>query len=332
MIETNIFKLLKSCDFIENNEYFEAYIELINNSYTGSRYSEVHHIFCKCFSKYLNMPIIETADNLVTLQFKDHCKAHWLLYKCTKGKAKLAMANAFISMIAFKATNNILAYGLTESDYEEIQKQAELIRLDSDLNYWKPAEILFLLENYENKGQRFCAKTLNRTLKAVASKASDLGLTMDKWWTEEDDLFLKNNYLLLGPKECAKQLNRTYGSTVSEAARLGITSKNNYSAEDLKFLKANYAIYGQNYCAQHLNRTPAAIKRKARELSLSCKQGVPIYCPELNITFSSIKEASEQLKISDGNICSVLKGRLEATNGYHFIKVPRGEYYEKRTY
>lgn len=76
MIETNIFKLLKSCDFIETNDYFEAYLELINNSYIGSRYSEIHHIFCKCFSKYLNIPVIETTDNLVTLQFRDHCKAH----------------------------------------------------------------------------------------------------------------------------------------------------------------------------------------------------------------------------------------------------------------
>lgn len=155
---------------------------------------------------------------------------------------------------------------------------------------------------------------------------------MNKWWTEEDDLFLKNNYLLLGPKECARQLDRTYGSVVSEAAHLNITSKNNYSAEEVEFLKAHYAIYGQNYCAKYLNRTPAAIKRKARELGLSCKQGVPVYCPELDLTFSSIKEASEQLKISDGNICSVLKGRLESTNGYHFIKISRGDYYEERTH
>ena len=119
---------------------------------------------------------------------------------------------------------------------------------------------------------------------------------------------------------------------MSEAARLSLTSVNNYSNEDIDFLKANYAIYGQNYCAECLNRTPAAIKRKARELGLSCKQGTPIYCPEVDMTFDSIKAASEYLHISDGNICSVLQGRLKSTKGYHFIRVSREDYYEKRTY
>ena len=40
MIETDILKLLKSCDFIENNEYFEAYIELVNNLHVYDRHMQ----------------------------------------------------------------------------------------------------------------------------------------------------------------------------------------------------------------------------------------------------------------------------------------------------
>lgn len=331
MTKVDIFNKLTSCDFIVKNKYFSEYCDLTATSYFGSNYKEAHHIFCRSFSKFLNEKIIDDKNNLVLLEFKDHCKAHWLLYKCTTGSMNVAMANAFLSMIAFKYSNTLLDLGLTEQEYLDLQAKADLVKDDPNLNYWKTAELEFLIENYPIKGQRFCADSLNKSLSAISSKANQLGLNMNKWWTDEEDLFLKNNYVALGPKECAKQLNRTYGSTVSEAARLNLTSVNNYSNEDINFLKTNYAVYGQNYCAEYLNRTPAAIKRKARELGLSCKQGSPIYCPEIDKTFSSIKAASEYLHISDGNICSVLQGRLESTNGYHFIRISREDFYEKRT-
>ena len=332
MTKEEVFNKLSTCDFIIKNKYFYDYLKLVGVDYLGTNYKETHHIFCKSFSKFINEKVIDEKSNLVILEFKDHCKAHWLLYKCTTGSMNVAMANAFLSMIAFKHSNTLLDLGLTEQDYLELQIKVDVIRSDSTLNYWKPAEINFLIENYPDKGQRFCAEKLNKSLTAISAKASQLELSVSKWWTEEEDLFLKNNYLILGPKECAKQLNRTYGSTVSEAGRLNLTAVNNYSEEDVEFLKTNYPVNGQNYCAEHLNRTPAAIKRKARELGLSCKQGVPIYCPEVDMTFRSIKAASEYLHISDGNICSVLHGRLKSTKGYHFIRVSREDYYEKGTY
>lgn len=178
----NSIKKLISLPFIVNNSYLEQYIELVSTSNTTPGYQELHHIICKSFSKALNEPVDNSPDNLVSLLFKDHCKAHWLLYKCTTGDMQIAMANAFISMVALKklSKDTLLAIGLTIQDYDELQLKIEHLKQDSNLHYWKAEEDEFLIENYAANGQRYCAEKLNRTLKAVSSRASDLGLIMNK--------------------------------------------------------------------------------------------------------------------------------------------------------
>ena len=52
-----------------------------------------------------------------------------------------------------------------------------------------------------------------------------------------------------------------------------------------------------------------------RSAAARCK---PVYCYELKKTFSSIKEAAEELNISGGNISSCCAGRRLSVNGYHF--------------
>lgn len=333
-MKESIIKKLKSLSFILNNKYLIQYINLVSTKNNQPGYQELHHIICKSFSKALNESVDNSADNLVSLLFKDHCKAHWLLYKCTTGDVKAAMANAFVSMIAFKnlSKDTLLTFGLTENEYNELQLKIEKLRQDKALNYWKAEDDEFLIKNYANNGQRYCAEHLGRSLKAVSTRASDLGLIMNKWWTDELDNFLRINYHKLGPKECSKQLNRTYGSVVSEARRLGLTKQNLYNQEDIEFLKENYVKYGEDYCAEKLKRTTAAIRRYAHTLGLRrLPQGTPIYCPELNRTFSSIKDASLALNISDGNICAVVNGKAEKTNGLHFYKIDKEQYYEERT-
>lgn len=93
------------------------------------------------------------------------------------------MANAFISMIAFKNLSKeaLLSFGLSDNEYLELQEKVEIIKQDKNLNYWKAEDDLFLINNYAANGQRYCAIHLGRSLKAVSSRASDLGLTMDKW-------------------------------------------------------------------------------------------------------------------------------------------------------
>lgn len=45
---------------------------------------------------------------------------------------------------------------------------------------------------------------------------------------------------------------------------------------------------------------------------------MPVFCIELNKTFSSIKEAAKELNLKSANICHCCKGRLHKTGGYHF--------------
>lgn len=56
-------------------------------------------------------------------------------------------------------------------------------------------------------------------------------------------------------------------------------------------------------------------EHKKKIAAARCK---PVYCYELKKTFSSIKEAAEELNISAGNISSCCAGRRLSVGGYHF--------------
>lgn len=138
----------------------------------------------------------------------------------------------------------------------------------------------------------------------------------------------------MGRQECAKYLQRTESSIVTKASALGLTEDRSYTDADKQFIIEHYPKEGSQFCADVLNRTPEAIQRYAKTLGVRRPpQGIVIYCPELDQYFDSIKDASVKLGLSDGNICSVLKGRLKDTKGYTFIKVSKEEYYnEKESY
>lgn len=50
----------------------------------------------------------------------------------------------------------------------------------------------------------------------------------------------------------------------------------------------------------------------------------------LFIYYIKISDAAKQLNLSDGNICSVLKGRIKSTNGYHFEYISKEVYYKEK--
>lgn len=45
------------------------------------------------------------------------------------------MANAFISMIGFKSNKNLLEFGLSEADYNELQNKILSIKNSANTNY-----------------------------------------------------------------------------------------------------------------------------------------------------------------------------------------------------
>lgn len=154
---------------------------------------------------------------------------------------------------------------------------------------------------------------------------------MNKWWTQEELDFLVSSYEKLGRQECAKYLQRTEGSIATKAKALGLTENHNYTDTDKQFIIEHYPKEGGQFCADALNRTLEAIRRCAKALGIRRPpQGVVIYCPELDREFKSIKEASIQLQMSDGNICGILHKRLKSCRGLTFYRGTREEYLNEK--
>lgn len=319
--------------FIVKNSYLDEYLVLTSQSTKLPGYAEEHHIICKSFYRYLNLPIDDSKNNLVRLLFKDHCKAHWLLYKCTIGKMHEAMANAFISMIGFKSNKNLLEFGLSEADYNELQSKILSIKNSADTNYWTSEEVAFLKANYSAKGQRYCAEKLNKKIAAISEKASKLGLKIARYFSTTELEFLKANYKKLGAAGCAKYLGRSEKCVKTKASRLGLCEDQSYSQEEKDFLKANYKTKGPSWCAKQLNRPVANIKAYAAHILhiKTLPQGNPIYCPQLNQIFDSIADASVKLHMSDGVICQVVNKKVKSIHGLTFEKIDKEKYYEKKS-
>lgn len=92
---------------------------------------------------------------------------------------------------------------------------------------WSTEDLEFFITNYPLKGVEYCAKVLNRSNKAVAVKASKLGLKMinpnSQSWSEKEIALLIANYSSLGPKECIKLLHgRTYKAITAKAGFLNL--------------------------------------------------------------------------------------------------------------
>ena len=86
-------KLLETCQF-ESNEYFEAYLDLINRNLdrVSEKYkTQKHHIFPVSLSKIIGSQIDNSKSNLVNLLYKDHILAHYYLSLCTRGEFKYKM-------------------------------------------------------------------------------------------------------------------------------------------------------------------------------------------------------------------------------------------------
>lgn len=230
--------------FIIKNKYFDEYVKLVAENTTDCGYTEIHHIICKCFFKYLNLPIDNSKTNLVRLLFKDHCRAHWLLYKCTTGVMKEAMANAFISMLGFKNFSDRLDIGLSESDYQDLQNKVNELKAELDNNFWSTDDLTFLVQNYSEYGQRYCADHLHRSIKSIASKASELELQIARYFSEDELTFLRTNFCKLGAAECAARLGRSVACIKTKASRLGLTTSTNYTEAEKAFLIANYEKFG----------------------------------------------------------------------------------------
>ena len=97
-------KMLQTGCFVKN-QYLDLYISLINKNLMTKKIvfvTQRHHIIPKCVSKFLNVEIDNTEQNLINLLYKDHILAHYYLCLCVdQRQAKLAYSlnNAFLHLI-----------------------------------------------------------------------------------------------------------------------------------------------------------------------------------------------------------------------------------------
>ena len=217
-----------------DNEYLTEYINLITTYTLAAGYSEQHHIIpvayyfkkygckskCEAKRKYADK---DPQNGLVQLLYKDHIKAHWLLYNCTTGYLKQANAKAYKKMLNEKYTYKF-EHRLTDEEYAELQYQMDQIVQSEDTAYWSAKDIKWLVENFRNYSYAECGKHLNKTAHAVQHKIYMLGLTKYKMWTEDEVEWLKTNILIYSAKECGEYLNRPVCNIQSKLTKLGLTN------------------------------------------------------------------------------------------------------------
>lgn len=217
-----------------DNEYLTEYINLITTYTLATGYSEQHHIIpvayyfkkygckskCEAKRKYADK---DPQNGLVQLLYKDHIKAHWLLYNCTTGYLKQANAKAYKRMLNEKYTYKF-EHRLTDEEYAELQYQMDQIVQSEDTAYWSAKDTKWLVENFRNYSYAECGKHLNKTAHAVQHKIYVLGLTKYKMWTEDEVEWLKANILIYSAKECGKYLNRPVCNVQSKLKKLGLTN------------------------------------------------------------------------------------------------------------
>lgn len=157
--------------------------------------------------------------------------------------------------------------------------------------WWTEKEISILKEKYPEQGPDI--PELDRTRKAIYSKAKDLGLSAPSEWTKEELSILKEKY----PKKGSDipELDRTRGAIRKQAERLDLSYR--WTEEEISILKEKYPKHGSDI--PELNRSKTAIHSKASELGLSYDRGNHI------ILSNTLREYLDGLLLGDG--CIVFK-------------------------
>lgn len=269
-------KLLKTGYFIDN-KYLNDYIKLMttSNEWKDSEYTEVHHILQKQYFKIINQPVDNSLDNKIRLLYKDHCKAHYLLYFCTLGKLKSANAKAVNKMFKVITKTNIISktfrnsvIELSEADYAKIQEYADKIYNDENSEFYTKEELGILKNNYSSIPFKELRKLLpNRSAESIRSKASkELHLVAFSAWSEEEIIILKQYYSIEGKAIMNRLPKRTWKTITTQANVLGLHTKNYWSDDDIKVLIEFYPKEKGKIINRFKNRTIDNIYSKVKEL------------------------------------------------------------------
>lgn len=211
-------KLLDT-DYFVSNHYLEKYLDLVSKPSANALYTEQHHILPRAYSRLIGKKSPDDSkSNLVKLSFVDHCRAHYYLYHCTKGKLKKSMAIAYVTMVGDWSK---LKEELSAEEYLVLEQQRKQIIKDSSY-YWTEDEIAYVKTNYRKLTKQEIAINLNRTFKSVEQQINRLRLS-DRLWTAQQEEYLKANWSLKTATQIAVELGKTRSAVNHKVARLGLT-------------------------------------------------------------------------------------------------------------
>lgn len=275
MIIKNVLKqkLLNTGLFL-NNEYLDEYINLVLSNNITVGYTEKHHILQRNYFKKSGLPVDNSPDNLITLSYCDHCKAHWLLYFCTTGylkKANEASIRYIVEMYKVLTGKDRNKFEFNDSDFQLLQSYMTSIVNDENSRYWTEAEVDYLKKNYCGYGTGpKCAKYLNKPINLVNEKARLLGLSKNcPDWTEAEIEILYKYYPIEGDKVYLRIPLHSKDACRGKAKQLKIRTKNHYwTPDEISILKLNFPLVGPTGCSKLLNRNKTECKHKADRLGL----------------------------------------------------------------
>lgn len=267
-------KLLRTDLFVDNS-YLDQYIQLVYDYKTDAAYTEIHHILQRNYYKYTNQQLDNSKSNTVRLAYKDHCKAHWLLYFCTTGYLKQANEASimYIGRMYKKLTGKTKhKFDFRQKDFELLQKYMDDVIQDENSRYWPAEDVQFLQNNYGSYGSGpYCAEKLGKPLRAINEKAKCLGLTNNTpKWTEDEIAIIIKYYPVEGDQVYLRIPAHSKAACRAKAKELSIKTINHYwTDKETQILKINYPLVGPVGCSKLLPwRTPNKCAHKADRLGL----------------------------------------------------------------
>ena len=327
MIIKNVLKqkLLNTGLFLDN-EYLDEYINLVLSNNITIGYTEKHHILQRNYFKKSGLPLDNSPDNLITLSYCDHCKAHWLLYFCTTGylkKANEASIRYIVEMYKVLTGKDRNKFEFNDSDFQLLQNYMTSIVNDENSRYWTEAEVDYLKKNYCGYGTGpKCAKYLNKPINLVNEKARLLGLSNNcPDWTEAEIETLYKYYPIEGDKVYLRIPLHSKDACRGKAKQLKIRTKNHYWIDkETQILKINYPLAGPVGCSKLLpGRTPNKCAHKAARLGLAYENNPQKVWTESKLAILLQNKSSKisELKKLLGFKYSTIKKKLIELNLYN---------------
>ncbi|MCL5282850.1 MAG: hypothetical protein M1376_23445 [Planctomycetes bacterium] len=185
-----------------------------------------------------------------------------------------------------------------------VQRRARALGLEREgPQLWTDREDGFLREHWSKRDAGELAEQLDRTVRAVETRAQKLGL-LDKrnWWTERDEAFLLEHWQDKPYAWIAQQLNRPLDTVSSYAHRLGLRKRQQqlWTEQDIRILKSMHGRATVTKIARRLKRSVASVSWQMAKLGLAAYRP-SVWTPEeeerLRTLYRrhSLKEMAEQL-------------------------------------